>query len=333
MLKEGSTAQSECLIEAAKAISKELPGADEASGLEIVKKCKCNAFRKMWMNLVNVREMICVDENAARGGKNYQQQPSYGGHAAHHPAQYGANTLWFQYAMCQGLDFSCYFFTKNWNQGDFGQYHLYDNLLGDGNLLGGDNSLLPILALSGGLSGGHHGGYHGGHHGGHHGGNNIIPLLALSGGFGNSGSGAEAGTNRRRRHAGEDDDIIITQHFDHDDDDDDDRMTRHFDHDDDDDDDDDEKRRRRRSGKGFRIYLQMLMVFLFQLRSLVAVTMIVMMASPVWMPMLASLGSVGRCERLLSGLDSPEIFKFKFGCSNKTCRAKYIFYYDFVAYL
>merc|ERR1712129_24392 len=254
MLKEGSTAQSECLIEAAKAISKELPGADEASGLEIVKKCKCNAFRKMWMNLKNVREMICVDENAARAGKNYQQQPSYGGHAAHHPAQYGANTLWFQYAMCQGLDFSCYFFTKNWNQGDFGQYHLYDNLLGDGNLLGGDNSLLPILALSGGLSGGHYGGHYGGYHGGHHGGNNIIPLLALSGGFGNSGSGAEAGTNRRRRHAGEDDDIIITQHFDHDhddddDDDDDDRMTRHFDHDDDDDDDDDEKRRRRRSAE------------------------------------------------------------------------------------
>merc|ERR1719345_322612 len=107
--------------------------------------------------------MICVDDS--RNAK----------HQGAHPAQqYSANTLWFQYAMCQGLDFSCFFFTNNWNQGDFGQYYLYDNLLGDGNLLGGDNSLLPILALSGGL--------------GAHGGNSILPLLALSGGFG-GGSG------------------------------------------------------------------------------------------------------------------------------------------------
>merc|ERR1740137_84054 len=184
MLKEGSTAQSQCLIEAAKAISKELPGGDEASGLEIVKKCKCDAFRKMWKNLINVREMICVDDYA-RSGKHYEQQPVHGGQAAHYPAQghggqaahypvqYGANTLWFQYAMCQGQDFSCFFFTDNWNQGDFGQYYLYDNLLGDGNLLGGDNSLLPILALSGGFGG---------------------------------GSGGGTGGSRRRRDDGEDDD-------------------------------------------------------------------------------------------------------------------------------
>ena len=62
MLKEGSTAQSQCLIEAAKAISKELPGVDEASGVEIVKKCKCDAFRKIWKNLVNVKAALigCV---------------------------------------------------------------------------------------------------------------------------------------------------------------------------------------------------------------------------------------------------------------------------------
>jgi len=161
MLKEGSTAQGECLIEAAKAISKELNAADyllpgltdEASGLEIVKKCKCDAFNKMLSSLVDVKEMICVDDSR---------------NAKHQGAQhYSANTLWFQYAMCQGLDFSCYFFTNNWNQGDFGQYYLYDNILGDSNLLGGDgNNLLPILALSGGLGGGL-GGVFGGGQGGH----------------------------------------------------------------------------------------------------------------------------------------------------------------------
>ena len=64
---------------------------------------------------------------------------------------------WFQHALCQGQDFSCYFFTNNWDQGDFRQYYLYNNLLGDGSLLG-DYGLLPLLAFSGGL-GGVQGGY------------------------------------------------------------------------------------------------------------------------------------------------------------------------------
>jgi len=152
MLKKGSSAQGQCLIEAAKAISKELNAADEASGLEIVKKCKCDAFNKMLSSLVNVKEMICVDDS--RNAKNYAQ----GGHGGHyyHPQHYSANTLWFQYALCQGQvqALPCYFFTNNWNQGDFGQYYLYDNLLGDGaagGLFGGDNNALALLALSGGL--------------------------------------------------------------------------------------------------------------------------------------------------------------------------------------
>ena len=52
----------------------------------------------------------------------------------------------------------------------------------------------------------------------------------------------------------------------------------------------------------------MLKGVLFQLRSLVKVTLIVMMATPVRAPMLASLGLVCGCGvRLSSGLDSPEI--------------------------
>jgi len=150
MLKKGSAAQGQCLIEAANAISEEMNIADRDSGLEIVKKCKCDAFTKMLSSLVTVKDMICVSTRGAR-------------YSAAGLPQYSANTLWFQYAMCQGLHFSCYFFTNNWNQGDFGQYYLYDNLLGDGNLLGGDNSLLPLLALSGGLGGGLFGGGQGGY--------------------------------------------------------------------------------------------------------------------------------------------------------------------------
>merc|ERR1719233_843468 len=95
-----------------------------------------------------------------RGGRNYS--PGYG---------YDATTIWFQYTLCQQESIpslSCWLFTSNWNQGDFGQYYLYDNLLGDDGLAGldGDN-VLPLLLLGGGLGGGSYGGLGGGVYGGH----------------------------------------------------------------------------------------------------------------------------------------------------------------------
>ena len=68
MLKKGSAAQGQCLIEAANAISKEMNVADRDSGLEIVKKCKCDAFTKMLSSLVTVTDMICVEEVWSRCG-------------------------------------------------------------------------------------------------------------------------------------------------------------------------------------------------------------------------------------------------------------------------
>merc|ERR1719228_3146525 len=97
-----------------------------------------------------------------RGGRNYYS-PGYG---------YDATTIWFQYTLCQQESIpslACWLFTSNWNQGDFGQYYLYDNLLGDDALAGldGDN-VLPLLLLGGGLGGGSYGGgLGGGVYGGH----------------------------------------------------------------------------------------------------------------------------------------------------------------------
>merc|ERR1719228_1916643 len=96
-----------------------------------------------------------------RGGRNYYS-PGYG---------YDATTIWFQYTLCQQESIpslACWLFTSNWNQGDFGQYYLYDNLLGDDGLAGldGDN-VLPLLLLGGGLGGGSYGGLGGGVYGGH----------------------------------------------------------------------------------------------------------------------------------------------------------------------
>jgi len=160
MLMEGASEQAACLAEAAQDIEEELNTGEEA-GTEVVAKCKCDAFKKIRKALSNVREMMCPPSD--RAGRSY-----YGGYGG-----YGANTLWFQYLLCQQESIpslACWLFTSNWNQADFGQYYLYDELLdeedGIGPVLGLDGDILPLLVLSGGLGGGAYGGvptYGGGH--------------------------------------------------------------------------------------------------------------------------------------------------------------------------
>merc|ERR1719153_2008833 len=97
---------------------------------------------------------MCPPSDSDRKPRNY-----YG---------YGANTLWFQYILCQQEtipSLACWLFTSGWNQAEFGQFYLYDNLLNseEGGFLDGD--LLPIFALSGGLNlgGGSYAPAHSGH--------------------------------------------------------------------------------------------------------------------------------------------------------------------------
>jgi len=143
------------LAEAAQDIEEELNTGDvEEVGTEVVANCKCDAFKKIHKALSSVRDMMCAPSDD-RTGRNY-----YG---------YGANTLWFQYLLCQDESIpslACWLFTSGWNQYDYGQYYLYDNLLGeDGAGLGLDGDILPLVVLSGGLGGGAYGGGHayGGH--------------------------------------------------------------------------------------------------------------------------------------------------------------------------
>merc|ERR1712002_1248467 len=153
MLIEGTNEQAKCLADAAQDIEEEL-GIDEEAGAEVVAKCKCEAFKYIREALSSVRDMMCPPSDSDRKPRNY-----YG---------YGANTLWFQYILCQQESIpslACWLFTSGWNQAEFGQYYLYDNLLNseEGGLLDGD--LLPILALSGGLGfgGNSYAPAHGGH--------------------------------------------------------------------------------------------------------------------------------------------------------------------------
>merc|ERR1712042_308162 len=77
---------------------------------------------------------------------------------------YDPSSIWFQYFLCKDQQIYCYFFTQGWNQYEYGQYYLYENLLDDTNgIFAGatGSSDLATLALLGGLGGGsHHGGYY-----------------------------------------------------------------------------------------------------------------------------------------------------------------------------
>merc|ERR1712201_67552 len=127
MVLKGGVKQSECLAEKASDLGDE----------EIVTNCKCKAFRNIRNTVGSVKNMMCVD---SRESRNF----GYG---------YGMNTIWFQYLLCKDMSFACYFFTQGWNQGDFGQYYLYDNLL-DSSTGITDDTLLT-LAVVGGLGGGY----------------------------------------------------------------------------------------------------------------------------------------------------------------------------------
>merc|ERR1711872_343642 len=69
---------------------------------------------------------------------------------------YDPSSIWFQYFLCKDQQIYCYFFTQGWNQYEYGQYYLYENLLDDTNgiFAGATDSNLATLALLGGLGGG-----------------------------------------------------------------------------------------------------------------------------------------------------------------------------------
>merc|ERR1712151_575551 len=77
---------------------------------------------------------------------------------------YDPSSIWFQYFLCEDQQIYCYFFTQGWNQYEYGQYYLYENLLDDQNGIfagSSDSSNLATLALLGGLGGGSpHSGYY-----------------------------------------------------------------------------------------------------------------------------------------------------------------------------
>merc|ERR1719209_2176713 len=77
-----------------------------------------------------------------------RRKRSYGG--GYYPGGYDPNTIWFQYLLCHEQKITCYFFTDGWNDKDYGQYYLYQNVLDTGfDSLDDIDDLLALALLSG----------------------------------------------------------------------------------------------------------------------------------------------------------------------------------------
>merc|ERR1711936_142711 len=102
------------------------------------------------------------DQSLSSGPGAARRKRSYGG--GYCPGGYDPSTIWFQYLLCHEQKISCYFFTQGWNEKDYGQYYLYENVfdtdlhsLGHTNS-GTDDNLLFLALLAG--AGGSHQPYH-----------------------------------------------------------------------------------------------------------------------------------------------------------------------------
>merc|ERR1711942_622931 len=93
------------------------------SGKDIFRSCKDIAAKGLLKQFKEMQGLISGLCPESQSGSSRKRRSSYGG------GFYNPNTLWFQYLLCQEQKITCYFFTQGWNQGDYGQYYLYQNAL------------------------------------------------------------------------------------------------------------------------------------------------------------------------------------------------------------
>merc|ERR1711887_410221 len=126
------------------------------SGQDVFRSCKDIVVKNILEQFEKMQGLICslCDKSTCVSSR---RKRSYGG--GYHPGGYDPSTIWFQYLLCHEQKISCYFFTQGWNEKEFGQYYLYENLFDTGfDKLGhassGTDDFLT-LALLGGLGGSH----------------------------------------------------------------------------------------------------------------------------------------------------------------------------------
>merc|ERR1711909_110234 len=126
------------------------------SGQDVFRSCKDIVVKNILEQFEKMQGLICslCEKSTCVSSR---RKRSYGG--GYYPGGYDPSTIWFQYLLCHEQKISCYFFTQGWNEKEFGQYYLYENLFDTGfDKLGhassGTDDLLT-LALLGGLGGSH----------------------------------------------------------------------------------------------------------------------------------------------------------------------------------
>merc|ERR1719347_1993188 len=134
----------------------------DKSGKEFFDYCKYIGYKNVLNTFLKTRKLMSGECGLAgqkssgdREGRNSLLLPLLVAGA------YDPSSIWFQYFLCKDQQIYCYFFTQGWNQYEYGQYYLYENLLDDttGIFAGATDSNLATLALLGGLGGGSPGYY------------------------------------------------------------------------------------------------------------------------------------------------------------------------------
>merc|ERR1712083_1036693 len=120
----------------------------EVSGQAIFRSCKDIVVKQLKGQFEKMLELISGLCDQSSLSTSNRRKRSYGG--GYYPGGYDPNTIWFQYLLCHEQKITCYFFTDGWNDKDYGQYYLYQNVLDTGfDSLGDDDDLLALALLSG----------------------------------------------------------------------------------------------------------------------------------------------------------------------------------------
>merc|ERR1712179_588834 len=131
----------------------------EPLGQVVFRSCKDIFVKKILEQFKKMQGFISSQcDQSLSTGPGARRKRSYGG--GYYPGGYDPSTIWFQYLLCHEQKISCYFFTQGWNEKEFSQYYLYENVLDtdlhslDHASSGTDDHLLTLLLL-GGLGGSH----------------------------------------------------------------------------------------------------------------------------------------------------------------------------------
>merc|ERR1712083_766474 len=124
----------------------------EVSGQAIFRSCKDIVVKQLKGQFEKMLELISGLCDQSSLSTSTRRKRSYGGgYGGGYPGGYDPATIWFQYLLCHEQKITCYFFTDGWNDKQYGQYYLYQNVLDTGfDSLDDDDDLLTLLLLSGG---------------------------------------------------------------------------------------------------------------------------------------------------------------------------------------